>query len=278
MKMNVRRNTGVDYILLIPFFLLVFVAIFPLFWMLVTSFKTPEEFSAIPLTVFPVNWFKGNYIKIFTDRYFPRYFLNSVVMASVVTVVAVASSTFVGYIFAKFKFPGKNIFFYAILITIMVPFESFIVPLFGFVRNMNAMNSYWGLIFPSVISSFGIFFIRQNMEQIPDALLEAAKIDGAGNYYTFFKIVIPLSISAISVLSILLFLIEWSSYLWPLLIATKREWFVLEIGLTLLQDEYFIDYGVMMAGCAVAMIPVFILFLFFRRHIMDGIAMTGIKG
>jgi len=109
-------------------------------------------------------------------------------------------------------------------------------------------------------------------------LLEAARIDGAGNYYILGKIVLPLSVSAISILSILLFLTEWSSYLWPLLVASKKEMFVLEIGLTLLQDEYFIDYGVIMSGCAVAMVPALMLFIFFRRYIMEGIAMTGIKG
>ena len=143
---------------------------------------------------------------------------------------------------------------------------------------MRAINTYWGLIFPSVISSFGIFFMRQNMEHLPDSLIEAARIDGAGNWRIFARIIAPLSVSSMAVLSILLFLTEWSSYFWPLLVATKKEMYVLEIGLTLLQDEYFIDYGVMMAGCAISMVPAMILFLIFRRHIMEGIAMTGIKG
>ncbi len=278
MNRNTRRLTAMGYILLLFFFILLIFTLFPLFWMLVTGFKTPAEINQVPPTIFPHNWFWGNFTKILTDQFFPRYFFNSMVVAVCVTIIAVFGSTLMGYVFAKFTFPLKNVLFYLILITIMVPFEATVVPLYLIVRSMKAINTYWGLIFPSIISSFGIFFMRQNMEQLPDSLIEAAKIDGAGNFYILRKIIFPLSLSAVSVLAILLFLTEWSSYLWPLLISTKKEMFVLEIGLTLLQDEYITDYGVMMAGCAIALIPALILFILFRRNIMDGIAMTGIKG
>ena len=276
--MKIKKFTYVDLILTILFFFLVIVAVFPLFWMLVTSFKTQEEIMRIPTTILPANWYLGSYIKIFTDEYFPRYFLNTCITSIIITVVSVAVSALVGYVFAKFKFPLKALFFYAILATIMVPFESFVVPLYNFVRSMHWTNTYLGIVFPSIISSFGMFFMKQNMEQIPDALVEAARIDGAGNYKILGTIILPLSVSSISVLSILLFLIAWSEYLWPLIVISKKNMYVLEIGLTLLQDEYFIDYGVMMAGCAVALIPCLLLFIFFRRYIMDGIAMSGIKG
>ena len=276
--MKIKKFTYVDLILTILFFFLVIVAVFPLFWMLVTSFKTQEEIMRIPTTILPANWYLGSYIKIFTDEYFPRYFLNTCITSIIITVVSVAVSALVGYVFAKFKFPLKALFFYAILATIMVPFESFVVPLYNFVRSMHWTNTYLGIVFPSIISSFGMFFMKQNMEQIPDALVEAARIDGAGNYRILGTIILPLSVSSISVLSILLFLIAWSEYLWPLIVISKKNMYVLEIGLTLLQDEYFIDYGVIMAGCAVALVPCLLLFIFFRRYIMDGIAMSGIKG
>ncbi|MDD7381565.1 MAG: carbohydrate ABC transporter permease [Bacillales bacterium] len=276
--MKIKKFTYVDLILTILFFFLVIVAVFPLFWMLVTSFKTQEEIMRIPTTILPANWYFGSYIKIFTDEFFPRYFLNTCITSGIITVVSVAVSALVGYVFAKFNFPFKALFFYAILATIMVPFESFVVPLYNFVRSMHWTNTYLGIVFPSIISSFGMFFMKQNMEQIPDALVEAARIDGAGNYKILATIILPLSVSSISVLSILLFLIAWSEYLWPLIVISKKNMYVLEIGLTLLQDEYFIDYGVMMAGCAVALVPCLILFIFFRRYIMDGIAMSGIKG
>jgi len=267
-----------DYMLLFVFFVLVAFTLFPLFWMLMTSLKSSAEINMVPPTVFPKDLFAGNYSKIFNDAFFLRYFLNSVIVSCSVTVIAVTGSALAGFVFAKFHFPFKNLLFYLILITIMIPFEATVVPLYLTVRKLKAINTYWGLIFPSIISSFGIFFMRQNIEQLPDSLIEAARIDGAGNFRIFWKIIAPLSTSSIAVLSILLFLTEWSSYFWPLLVATKKEMFVLEIGLTLLQDEYFIDYGVMMSGCAVSMVPAMILFLLFRQYIMEGIAMTGIKG
>ena len=277
MKTKLKLSIS-DILILFFFFLIVLITIFPLYWMLITSFKSPAEINAVPPTLFPHSIYPENYSKIFHDQFFPRYFANSMITSVIVTIVSVGGSALVGFVFAKFKFPLKTLCFYAILATIMVPFESFIVPLYNTVRSMGAVNTYLGLVFPSIISSFGIFFMKQNMEQLPDALIEAAKIDGAGNWFILRKIILPLSVSAISVISILLFITEWSAYLWPLIVATKKEMFVLEIGLTLLQDEYFVDYGMMMAGCAVALIPSLILFILFRRNIMEGIASTGIKG
>ena len=278
MRSLTKKLTVFDIVCLVIFFAMVIITLFPLFFMLITSFKTPEEINQVPITLYPHEVYMGNYSKIFHDEYFLRYFLNSVITSVIITVVSVIGSALAGYVFAKFRFPLKSVFFYAILATIMVPFESFIVPLYNFVRTVGGVNSYFGLVFPSIISSFGIFFMKQNMEQIPDALVEAAKIDGAGNWHILRTIIMPLSVSALSVLSILLFITAWSDYLWPLVIATNKDMFVLEIGLTLLQDEYFTDYGQMMAGCAVALVPAMLLFIFFRRHIMEGIAMSGIKG
>jgi len=279
MKENKSKSFDfVGFIIHFAFFLFVFITLFPLFWMLVTSFKSPAEINSVPPSVFPVDLYLDNYNKILTDQYFLKWFLNSLIVACGVTVIAVSGSTIAGYVFAKFDFRFKNLVFIIILLTIMIPFEATVVPLYLTVRSMKLVNTYWGLMLPSIVSSFGIFFMRQSISQIPDSLLEAAEIDGAGYFYTFRKIVLPLSVSAISVLSILLFLTEWSSYFWPLLVATKKEMFVLEIGLTLLEDEYFIDYGIMMAGCAVALVPAMILYIAFRRNILDGIAFTGIKG
>ena len=152
-----KKTSATDIVLLILFFIVVLVAIFPLFWMFVTSFKTQEEITAIPTTIFPENWYFGSYIKIFTDQYFVRYFINTCITSTIITVVSVIVSALIGYVFAKFKFPLKTVFFYAILATIMVPFESFVVPLYSFVRSVGWVNTYMGLVFPSIISSFGMF-------------------------------------------------------------------------------------------------------------------------
>jgi len=277
-QLKVKRLFVGDYVTLIFFFILLFFTLFPLLWMFLASLKTSAEINLPKPTFFPKNVFFGNYKKIFTDQYFLGYFRNSVIVAVGVTIIAVSGSMLMGFVFAKFKFPLKNVFFYMILATIMIPSESTIVPLYSLARKLNMINTYQGMMLPSIISSFGIFYMKQNMEQIPDSLIEAAKIDGAGNWYIFFHIIVPLSTSAISVLALLLFLTEWSAYLWPLIMASKKEMFLLEIGLTYLQDEYIIDYGMMMAGCVVALIPALILYIFFRNNIMEGIASTGIKG
>ncbi|MDD4842126.1 MAG: carbohydrate ABC transporter permease [Sphaerochaetaceae bacterium] len=263
---------------IILFITLVLLSLFPLLWMLVTSFKTLEETHSIPPAIWPNSLFIDNYLNIFSDKFFPRYFLNSVIISVLITVVAVGSSVLMGYVFAKFEFPGKKLLFWAILATIMIPEEAYVVPLYQTVSSLKLTNSYLGIILPSIISSFGVFYMKQNMESVPNELLEAAKIDGSGNLNTFVKVVVPLQISSISVLSLLLFLIAWSDYLWPLIVVSKQRMYVLEIGLTYLQNQYYIDWGFVMAGCVIAMAPVFILFLIARNYVMEGIAMTGIKG
>lgn len=277
-QLKVKRLHAGDYISLVLFFILLFITLFPLLWMFLTSMKSSAEINLPKPTFFPKDFYGDNYHKIFTDKYFLGYFKNSVIVAVSVTIIAVAGSMLMGYVFAKFKFPLKSLFFYMILLTIMIPSESTIVPLYTLARNLKLVNTYRGMMLPSIISSFGIFYMKQNMEQIPDSLIEAARIDGAGNLYIFLHIIVPLSTSAMSVLSLLLFLTEWSAYLWPLIMASKKEMYLLEIGLTYLQDEYIIDYGMMMAGCVVALIPALILYIFFRNNIMEGIASTGIKG
>lgn len=277
MGLKVRRFTWLDWVFAVCFILLVVFATFPLLWMLLTSFKNNAEINKIPPTFFPKDFFLGNYAKIFQDPTFVRYFLNSVVVASITTVLSVSGSMVLGYLFAKFRFPGKELFFSIILASIMIPFEATVVPLYMIVRNLHGLNTYFGLIFPSVISSFGVFFIRSNMSQLPDSLIEAARIDGASNWYTMVHIAFPLEKSAVAVLATLMFLDSWGSYLWPLLISTKPQMYVLEIGLTLLQNEYITDYGTITAGCTVALVPAMIIFIIFRSQIMEGIATSGMK-
>jgi ABC-type glycerol-3-phosphate transport system permease component len=260
------------------FILLVLICLFPFLWMIITSLKTLEETHSIPPKILPGSWFFKNYNKIFHDKFFPRYFFNSVYISVLITIIAVGGSILLGYVLAKFNFPGKKLLFWAILATIMIPEEAYVVPLYQTVSSLKLTNTYLGIILPSIISSFGIFYMKQNMESLPNELIEAARIDGSTNINTFVKIIVPLQTSSISVLSLLLFLIAWSDYLWPLIVVSKQRMYVLEIGLTYLQNQYYIDWGMVMAGCVVAMAPVFLLFLLARTYVMEGVAMTGIKG
>jgi multiple sugar transport system permease protein len=265
---------------LLTHFILLVVAIvilFPFFWMVSIALKTDKEAISYPPSLFPSSFNVEHYREILSDVIFLRFFLNSVIVSSVITLIATFGSAIAGFIFAKFVFFGKKVLFYMFLATIMIPFQTYMVSVYLLALRLNALDSYFGLIFPSIISSFGIFFMRQNMQSIPDSLLQAAKIDGASNLTVFIRIVVPLSISAMAVLAILLFQIAWSDFIWPLLITSSKKMIVLELGLARLQNQFYVNYGTMMAGSTLAVVPVVVLYLFLRRYILEGIALTGIK-
>jgi len=251
--------------------------IFPFFWMVSTSLKLNSEILRVPPTIFPhvLNW--GFYNKLIHDSIFWRYFLNSIIVASTGTIISTFDSLIVGFIFAKFSFRGKNAVFILILATIMIPFQCYMIPLYVLSVRYNLVNTYPGLIFPIIISSFGIFFMRQNIQSIPDTLLEAAKIDGASIWNIFFRVVTPLSVSAIVTLGIFQFMTAWGNFIWPLIITNSREMFVLELGLSKFIGEFSVDYGFIMAGATLAIMPVIIVFLIFKRYVVEGITLSGLK-
>jgi multiple sugar transport system permease protein len=251
--------------------------VFPLFWMLSVALKTDEEAIMYPPRVLPTRLYFDHFKTILKDAVFMRFFLNSFIVAGVATVLSTTSSALAGFIFAKFRFIGRQFLFYALLITIMIPFQTYMVPLYLLALKFKVLNSYVGLIFPFIVSSFGIFFMRQNMQSIPDSLLDAAKIDGASNLKLFRLIAIPLSVSSMSVLAIFQFLTTWSEFIWPLLITNRKKLYVLELGLSLFQNEYYVNYGLLMAGATLAIIPVFVVYLVLRRYILEGIHLTGLK-
>ncbi len=196
--------------------------IFPFFWMISTSLKTEAEILRVPVTVFPHALYVANYARLLTDPLFLRFFLNSIIVASVGTVVSTFDSLAAGFVFAKFRFPGKKMQFLLILATLMIPFQCYMIPLYAMSVRLRWIDTYAGLIFPIVISSFGIFFVRQNMQSIPDSLLEAARIDGAGIWRVFFVIVLPLSVSVTVVLAIFQFMTAWGDFIWPLVVTNSQ--------------------------------------------------------
>ncbi len=254
------------------------VIIFPFFWMISTSLKPDAEILRIPPTLLPIQWNKGFYEELLQDTVFLRYFLNSLIVASTGTVISTFNSLIAGFIFAKFRFRGRNILFFLILVTIMVPFQCYMIPLYVLAVRSNLIDTYAGLIFPIIISSFGIFFMRQNIQTIPDSLLEAAKIDGASVWGTFLRIITPLSVSAIVILAIFQFMTAWGDFIWPLVITNSRKMFVLELGLSRFIGEFSVDYGMIMAGATLAILPVVVVFLIFRRYVIEGMTLSGIKG
>ncbi|GAA0340493.1 carbohydrate ABC transporter permease [Bacillus carboniphilus] len=249
--------------------------IFPFLWMISTSFKTPLE--VFSLTLIPENPTLANYIEIFKDTLFGKWFLNSLIVAVITTLSVAFFDTLVGYILAKFHFKGRNIIFIFILSSLMIPTEMLVIPWYLMSTELGWVDTYWGIMFPGVISAFGIFLMKQFMESIPEDLLDAARIDGMNEFKIFFKIAIPQVLPALSALCIFTFLGNWNAYLWPLIVIENPELRTLPVGLAYFSGENEDYWELIMTGATIAVIPLIIVFLFFQRQIIKGITLTGMK-
>jgi multiple sugar transport system permease protein len=255
------------------------VMIFPVLWMVSTSFKPATEVVSWPPTLLPQSPTLANYGTVFDAIPIVRFFLNSVLISVVSTACVVGTSMVAGYVFAKFAFPGRDILFFLILITAIVPFESYMTPLYLQMVQIKWINTYPGLIAPYAVMSFGVLLMRQHMRSaIPDELLDAARIDGASEWRIFAEIVVALSLPAAGALGIFAFIQAWAAFLWPLLVANQRDLFNLELGLNAFQFRFSVDYGPLMAGSVLSVLPMVIAFLLLRRQIIESAAISGLKG
>lgn len=250
----------------------------PLVYMLSTSLKLPNEVFELPMRWIPRTLHFENYITPLRERPFLRWLFNSTFVAVSVTLLNLATSALAGYSFSKFDYPGRNILFGVILATFFIPLEAFIVPLFLLVKNLGWLDTYWGLIIPAAGSAFGIFFMRQNLMSMPDEFLEAARIDGASEPRIFWSIVLPLNRTALSSLAIFVFMWNWNSFLYPLLVASKDAFRTLPIGLASFESTYSTNYPQLMAVSFLAMLPVLIVFFILQRQFIEAMTLSGIKG
>lgn len=261
---------------------LVFFALFfllPLGWMAVTAFKPFEEWLS-PNWI-PVNPTLDNFRSIFNDKSLPivNWFLNSLVIASLFTLVILIIDSLAGYAYARLEFPGKNLLFGLMLATLVMPGIMFLIPNYLTVARLGWIGTIQGVIAPGFAGVFGVFFMRQFFQGLPKELEEAAYIDGASVWRTFISVVLPLSKGPIITLGIITFLASWNDFLWTLLIlGGDRKALTLPVGLATLQGQYTFDYGKLMAGALVLTVPVLILYAIFQRYIIRSISMTGIKG
>lgn len=259
--------------------LLTIVMVLPFLWMISTSFKPPPEVIAWPPNLVPREPTWDNFIGLFKAAPFHRFFWNSLVMSIISTVSIVLTSALAGFIFSKYRFPLRNLLFLLILATAMVPLEVYILPLYVQMVKFKWLNTYQGLAAPYFIMSFGIFFMRQNIgHSIPDELIDAARIDGASEWRIFRTVVLPLSSSAMSALAIFAFMQAWAAFIWPLLVVKAQEMYTLELGLGMFQNRFTIDFGLISAGSVVSFLPVVLVFLMFRRNIVRGVTLSGMKG
>lgn len=255
------------------------VMLFPFVWMLATSLKPADETLLWPPRLLPIRWTFANYPAVLDAAPFGRYFLNSVIVSVGSTVMVIATSLLAGFIFGKYQFPGKRLLFLVILASAMFPFETYMIPLYLTMKSLGWINTYQGIAAPYLIMSFGIFLMRQHIGHgIPDELLDAARVDGASELGIFLRVIVPLSSSAIGALGILAFIQAWAAFIWPLLMATNRSMYLMELGLSTFQFRFTVDYHYLSAAALLNTVPMLIAFVILRRRIMESVALTGLKG
>jgi multiple sugar transport system permease protein len=250
----------------------------PLVFLVSNGFKTPQEMLAWPPTVIPANPTIDNFSSVLTQTPLLRWIFNSILFAVLSTIAILATSSIAGYILAKFRYRSLNVIFALVLATAIVPFEVYMIPLYFQAQGMGILNSIWSLLLGYLVMSFGIFLIRQNViHSIPDELLEAARIDGAGELWIFFRIVLPLLRGALGALGVLAFFQAWTAFAWPMIVATNREAYTIEVGLALFQTGFTVDLGRLSAASALVLVPSITLFVILRRNFVQGVASTGLK-
>lgn len=263
----------VSYIILT---ILIIAMTFPFLWMVLSSLKPFREIYRPYL--FPKNPTLDNYKQILSSSLFPNWFLNSVFVALSTTFSVLFFDSLVGYTIAKYRFPGRNIIFIFILSTLMIPTEMLIIPWYIMSSRLGWIDTYWGIMFPGMITAFGIFLMRQFMETIPDDLLDAARIDGVSEFGIFYKIALPLVKPALASLAILNFIGNWNAFLWPLIVSSKPKMYTLPVGLAYFSSENLMHWELIMTGATISTIPLIITFLIFQKQIIRGIMLSGLKG
>jgi multiple sugar transport system permease protein len=277
MKLRTRsgaRGGGVNLLLA----LCAALTIFPLAWMLSVSFMTPGEASHFPPPLLPARPTLENYRQLFAQAGIGRYFANSVMLAVAATLLSLTFNVGAGYAFAKLRFRGRERIFKLLLGALVIPGQVAMLPLFLILKQMGLVNTYIGVLVPAAASIFGIFLVRQYALTIPDALLEAARLDGASEFRIFRSIVLPLLAPILVTLSIFSFLGSWNDFMWPLIVLTDKDLYTLPVALASLSREHVQDNEMMMAGSVLTIFPVLLLFLGLQRYYIQGLLMGSVKG
>jgi multiple sugar transport system permease protein len=256
----------------------------PFYWALSTSFKPSADVFASPPKLIPDPWVLQNYRDVFTLLPFQRYFFNSVLVTSAIVGLNVVFDTAAAYAFAKLRFPGRNVLFFLLLITLMVPFQVNLIPLYRIMVGLHDISSHLGvdtysaLILPGAIQVFGIFLMRQFLQSIPDEVLESARVDGASEFRILRSIVFPVAAPGMATLAIFTFLGAWNDFLWPLIVTNTDQIRTLPVGLALLARKNTVNWGDTMAGTVLAAAPMILVFLALQRRFIEGLTAGALKG
>jgi ABC-type glycerol-3-phosphate transport system permease component len=249
----------------------------PFVWMVISSFKSAQEILSLPPTLLPKNPTLANYREILKGG-FGRYMLNSVVVTTATTALIVITSAALGFAFAKIKFVGRDLIFAAFLATMALPFEVLAIPLLIMFKRLGAVDQEWGLVVPFMVDAFAIYICRQYMASIPNDYLDAARVDGLGDFRIFWYIILPMSRPAIAAVAILSFLYNWDQLFWPLVLITSQQNATVPLGIVDLSTQFGPIYNLTMAASTITVVPTVVVFLVFRRQFVEGMMMQGLKG
>jgi multiple sugar transport system permease protein len=253
------------------------VSLTPLVWMVSASLMQPGEASGLPPPFFPSRPTLGNYLDLFTRLSLGRALANSVLIALTATLGVLLLNTMAGYAFAKLRFPGRGRLFGTLMAALVIPAPVAMLPLFLMLRSVGLVNTYLGAALPAMAGILGIFLVRQFARSIPDELLDAARLEGAGEFRIYWKIVLPLLRPVLATLAIVTFLATWNDFVWPLVILTDESRYTLPVALAGLVGEHSADLELMMAGAVLTVLPVLLLFLALQRNYIEGITLGGVK-
>ena len=252
---------------------------FPFFWMAVTALKTVPEIQRLPLTIAPDRWSNlDNFREVFHRQPFGRFLFNSALVATVSALSSAIVSSLAGYGFAKFRFPGHGVFFFAIVGILMVPFQSVVVPLYQWVSRLDLLDTYLGILAPDLVSVFGVFLMRQSIEVVPSDYIDAARIDGASELGIFWRVIVPSVKPALATLVIVKFMWTWNELFWPLVVVNSPAMKVVTLGLLSFTNMYFIEYNLVTAAAVLSVLPILVVFLVCQKWVVRGVVMSGLKG
>ena len=253
------------------------VVAFPLYWMFATAVRPKKEIFSGGFDLVPSTFVWSNFSDAWNKLPWDQFYINSIAIAAIAVPITVFINLLAGYTFAKYKFPGRDILFLLMISTLMIPIQVIMVPEFLIVAKLGWVNTWWGVLVPRAAEAFGLFMVRQFMVSIPDELIEAARLDGAGEFTIFRRVVLPLSWPVIAVLSIFTFMWRWNDFAWPLVVLQEQSSYTVPLGLSLMQGQYFTDWTGLMSMSLLSIIPMMLVFIFFQRYFIQGIASTGLK-
>ncbi|EGP5594609.1 ABC transporter permease [Enterococcus faecium] len=272
-----KAVSGKKIIRTISMLVILLVIAFPFLWLIISSFKHEKDIISFPPRIFADSYTLDNYIKVWTTIPLLDYIKNTVIFAGGTVITSVFFDSLAGYAFARMRFKGKSVLFYFILLTMMIPFQVFMIPLFIEVNLLGMLDTYAGLIIPRMTTAFGIFMMRSFFITLPDSLEEAARIDGLSEFNIFLKIMLPLSKPTLLSLGIFTLMNSWNDLLYPLILTSSSKMRTLPAGLALFTGQNISFYGPVMAGTVISMLPLLVVYIFAQKYFVQGTAMSGMK-